>query len=256
MIKKSFILAVLVLGLLLIAISVSPLFLVVREFVIDSKINSRYEFKGINNRNISEQGSQSLNHPIKWEGNVVEILTEDTGKAVSNLVINNQVKHKVFIKVVINGMEIYPTSEAWLAPNSIIEGRVLSWLNIVEIKDNVSNETYLAIIQRLSGDWLKGENITTHVESQKWRVISIHRNKELKEETFSYTERGDHLLGVKLIQLSSQSSSLIGYKSDLPYRNPSIYFPVVYPLSSCLIGLILLIVGFIIKYKVNNHSRL
>jgi hypothetical protein len=242
-----------VVGILLIAVSAYPLFLMTRENILESQINSKYEVKQvINIRNEGQAGkpiksSHDLAFPIEWEGNIIEVLTKDTGVNAPKTIFDKESKHIMNMIIKINGKEVSSPTEAWLSPNLTKDSDYLSWLNIVKIKNDKSNMEQIAIIQRLTGDWEKGKSIKQHTQSQKWRILHVDKNKQVSEEVFSYPERGEHLLGVKLVQLSSQSDSLIGYKSDISYYLPNIFFPLAYPTGTCLIGIVLLVIG-IIRY--------
>ncbi|MDF2650756.1 MAG: hypothetical protein K0Q73_6561 [Paenibacillus sp.] len=207
-----------IIGLILIIISSYPLFLIIRESVLESYISSRYEVEQvINIRNEGQigkpiQSSHDLTSPIKWEDNNIEVVTKDSGVEAPEAIFDKESKHVMNITIIINGKEVFSPTEAWLTPNITKDSDYLSWLNIVKIHDKKSDMNQLAIIQRLTGDWKKGENIEQHKQAQKWRVIYVGRDKQVSGEIFSYPERGEHLLGVKLVQLSSQSDSFIGYK--------------------------------------------
>ncbi|MFK7694617.1 hypothetical protein [Paenibacillus sp. HJGM_3] len=233
-------------GSILFFFSIYPLFLMLRESVLETYIDSHYEIEQlINIRNEGQMGKQTQQHqvltsPFQWEGNSIEVLTEDTGVAAPKASYSKINKNITKIKIKINGKEISSPTEAWLPVNDIRDARFLSWLNIVKIKDKKNNEEQIVIVQRLTGD--------VDVESQQWRLFYVNKDKQIKEEGFSYEERGEHLLGVKLVQLSSQSSSFIGYKSDISYVLPNLLFPLIYPTGTCIIGVILVIVGYV-RYK-------
>ncbi|MBD0379583.1 hypothetical protein [Paenibacillus sedimenti] len=240
-------LTLIVIGIILIIFSVYPLFLMIRESVLETYVDSKYEIEQmINIRNKGQMGKQTQQHqvltsPFQWEGNSIEVLTEDTGLTAPKTSYSKIDKNIMKISIKINGKEISSPTEAWLPLNDIRDARFLSWLNIVKIKDKKNNEEQIAIVQRLTGE--------VNVESQQWRVLFVNKDKQINEEGFSYVERGKHLLGVKLVQLSSQSSSFIGYKSDISYLLPSLLFPLVYPTGTCLIGVVLLIVGYVRKKR-------
>jgi hypothetical protein len=240
-----------VIGIVLITISVYPLFLMIRESVLETSISSRYEFKQlINIRNEVQVGkpvqpSHYLAAPIKWEGNVIEVVTKDRGVEAPKTLFDKEPKHIMTITIIVNGQEAFSSTEAWLPPSITKDSNYLSWLNIVNIHDKKNDMNQLAIVQRLTGNWTQGENLEKHKQAQKWRVIYVGKDKEVSEENVSYLKRGEHLLGVKLIQLSSQSNSFIGHKSDISFLLPNILFPLVYPTGTCLAGVILLVVGIV-----------
>lgn len=243
-------------GLVLISVSFYPLFLMIRETVLESYINSRYEVKKVFDYNVDDprQPMRILDHPIELEGNTIQVLTYDTNVVAPKTRFDKEPKHIMNIIIKINGKEESFPTEAWLSPSDKEDSRFLSWLNILKIEDNRSRSVKIAIVQRLTGEYISGESYNKYVEAQKWRVLYIDKNKKISREVFSYPERGNHLLGVKLVQLSSQSSSFIGYKSDISYYLPSYYFPLVYPTGTSIVGMILLIIG-IFRLRGSSNGR-
>ncbi|MBE1445549.1 hypothetical protein [Paenibacillus sp. OAS669] len=237
-----------IIGMILMIISAYPLFLIVQENVLDSYVNSRYEIKEfIDIRNMRHrvvtQVSNDLASPIIWRNNTVEVITKDTGRDAPTS--NNQNKRIKQIIIKINGMEESLPTEALLPQKITKDSDFLSWLNILEIKDKKSNKEKLAIVQRLVNDWNNRE-----VEHQKWRILYVDEDMRVTEETFSYIDRGKHLLGVKLLLDSSESTTWIGYKSDIAYTLPSILFPLIYPTGTFLIGIVVLI-----TWSNNNRKK-
>ncbi|MCS7464398.1 hypothetical protein N0M98_30315 [Paenibacillus doosanensis] len=235
-------------GIILIIVSVRPLFLIIQEMVLDHYINSRYELEEVidirNMRNqIATQTSYDLASPIKWRGNSIEVLTRDTGVDAPKSAYDKQTKHIMRVTIKVNGTEASFPTEAWLPQNIQKDSDYLSWLNILIIKDHKSDTEQMAIVQNLV-DNQKVRNVS----SQKWRILYVNEDKSVSEEVFTYSERGDHLLGVKLILTSSESVSWIGYKSDIAYTLPSIFFPLFYPTGSFILGLVFVIIGFV-RYK-------
>jgi hypothetical protein len=99
-----------------------------------------------------------------------------------------------------------------------------------------------------------GEVMIMKVSWQKHMAfLNINKKNEVKEESFSYPERGKHLLGVKLVKLSSQSSSIMGYKSDILTNYPTKFFPITYPIFTFVLGIILLVIGMI-RFRLKNNK--
>ncbi|MFF2886279.1 hypothetical protein [Paenibacillus sp. NPDC057967] len=151
------------------------------------------------------------------------------------------------ITVFINGNRAAEPTEAWLKSEATGDSRFLSWLHIVKVKDKKKSQEHLAIVQRLSGKWLKGQNREEFKNSQSWRIMSLNAQGKTSEEVFTYSERGSHWLGVKLILLSSQSDYM-GYKSDVSAYLPNLFYPVVFPLGTFIIGGFM--VSFVIIYRI------
>jgi hypothetical protein len=230
-------------GAMLCLTSVYPLFLLLREIVVAKYIEDRYDVNRLfNNLNSSVEPTYVFSTPFYVNGNVIEIITTDTKINAPKTRFDKQPNHIMKLQIKINGKnESFPT-EAYLPPDDKEDSRFWSWLNIVLVRGK--GEEKVAIIQRITGNWVIGENIDSHTKSQKWRILWIDEHKQVKEEIFSYPDRAKHLLGVRLVQVSAQSSSFIGYMSDIGTTLPNLYFPLVYPYLTALIGFVLCGISF------------
>lgn len=127
-----------VFGILLILVSVYPLFLITRENVLEKYIYSRYEIEQlIDIRNQSSQPTKAryaLANPIEWQNNIIEVSAKDTGVEAPKTIFDKfekETNHIVNIIVRINGKEISSPTEAWLRQSISKDSDYLSWLNIV-----------------------------------------------------------------------------------------------------------------------------
>lgn len=230
-------------GLLFILVSIYPIYTLNRESALVSEVYSRYNVEQVVDIRNGLNQTHILSGPFKWEDNVLEVVATDTGVEPPKRLFNKKMKHIVKISIKINGKEVSFPTEAWLPPKITGDSDYLGWINVVNITDASNNQNQIAIIQCLTVDQIEGENIQQHTQSQKWRILYVDKDKKVTEEVFSYPERGDHLLGVMLVQLSSLSSTFIGFESDKPYSLPSYVYPRLYPTGTCLVGIVLLIVG-------------
>lgn len=71
-----------------------------------------------------------------------------------------------------------------------------------------------------------------------WKLIRISPEGEVSEETVSYADRSLHPLAVRLINYSGTSLMAMGYHSDILHGYPSLFFPLLYPFLTGVIGLI------------------
>jgi hypothetical protein len=236
---------ILCLGLIIFGVSIYPMFLITKEKYIYQQLENRYHIKAIVDiRTAGIKHSNILDDSLELIGNNIQIVSEDTGLVAPMSRVNPHIEHIYKITAIINGVS-FPSTEAWLDPKRKDDSRFLSWLQVFEIQDRKIKENKIAIIQRLSGNWVKGQKLNIHTESQNWRILFIDMNKNVTVETFTYPERAKHLLGVKLVQLSSQSSSFIGYQSDILTFLPSLFFPSIYPQLTFYIGIVLIIIGLV-----------
>ncbi|MFE5323719.1 hypothetical protein ACFQ88_34040 [Paenibacillus sp. NPDC056579] len=162
-------------GILLILFSVYPMFLLVRESVLEAYINSKYQLDQMININNQSDKTNTFAHdpskPIFWNKNIIEVLTEDTGIEAPKSVLNKfdkEAKHIMKIVIRVNGKEVSSPTEAWLFPNITKFSNYLSWLNIIKVTDKKSNEETIAIIRRHAGNWTRGDT-----QSQKMEHIIL-----------------------------------------------------------------------------------
>ncbi|SCW80296.1 hypothetical protein SAMN04487970_105124 [Paenibacillus tianmuensis] len=238
--RKGFIL--IWIGCFLFFCSVYPMFLIMREKVIIYHVYKNYAIEQLINVHSRMDSTTVLNSPFMLTNNKIQVITEDTG-IVAPKTINPKIKHIFKMKILINGEEKFPESEVTLTPEREEDSRFLSWLNVVRIREQDSGIEKTAIIQRLSSDWIPGKKNPSHTESQKWRIIYFTGYNQMEEEVFGYPDRGKHPLGVRLIQESQMSSTLIGFKSDVLTYLPSYYYPAIYPQLTFWVGVVLLIWG-------------
>lgn len=226
-----------IIGIILFTISAIPLFLMGREWITNQWINSRYTIEHI----YEDQGFPSHIdvQEIEVKGKHIEITEEPTGKkapvtawdAGEGVGAGDIVK----LHILVDGREVSKADEIWLS-NRNRGSRYFSWLDILTINDKI------AIVQRLTDD-------DADMEKRKWKIIWIDKNGHTDEEQISYSSRSENPLGVRLIVFSGTSLMAMGYYSDILTVFPSIFFPILYPFITGLLGLLLCTFAFIRREK-------
>lgn len=236
-------------GLLCIAISLVPLFLMAREKYINHSIGERYDIS----HTYMEQGFPSIiNVPkIEVNGFTIEIKEELTGKKapqtwfdVEEGVEGGEI---VRLQLLVDGKEVSDADEIWLS-NRDPGSRYWSWLDVLLVKDKQTGQEQIAIVQRLSED-------TVMQEDYRWKVIYISEDGGISEEQIEYGTRSEHPLAVRLIVFSGTSLIGMGYYSDLLHYYPSLYYPVLYPFGTTVIGGILILLGFFLQRRKGRQSN-
>lgn len=229
----------LIIGLILLVISVKPLFQMVREVVTDWKLNNRFKIENA----YTEQGFPAIINvqKIKVKGHLIEIVEEQTGKKGSLTFLDKEEGVEagdiVKLHLLVDGKEVTQADEIWLS-NRERGSRYFSWLDILTVNDKV------AIVQRLTDD-------DEAMENWKWKIIWIDEHGGITEDKISYQGRNKNPLAVRLINDSYTSLSSIGYYSDITKGYPSIFFPLIYPIGTGLTGLLLCIIAFIQRKETN-----
>lgn len=230
---------VLISGLILFIISALPLFQMVREVAIDSWLNSSYKI----DHAYTEQGFPiTINvQEIEVKGHLIEIVEEQTGKKGSLTSWDQEEGVEagdiVKIHLFVDGQEISQADEIWLS-NRNRGSRYFSWIDVLTVDEQV------AIVQRLTDD-------DEAMDSRKWKIIWIDEHGNITEEKISYHKRNENPLAVRLINDSGTSLMSMGYYSDILKGYPSIFFPIVYPFGTGLVGILLCVFAFLSR---KNHK--
>lgn len=225
-------------------VSIIPLFNIIREYWIEHKINERYE---IHHAYQDNQGFEDIVDVSELTINDmdIKIIEEKTSKKApltswdqdENVPPGDIVK----IHLLLNDIEISEPDEIWLS-NRHRGSRYFSWLDIVVVTDRLTGEKQINIVQRLTDD-------NHPMEGREWKIITISQDNDVSEKVLKYSKRSDNKLGVKLINFSGTSLMSMGYYSDITKGYPTLSFPLIYPILTGMLGVILLIISLISFYK-------
>ncbi|WP_139339557.1 hypothetical protein [Bacillus dakarensis] len=223
-------------GLILFLVSAIPLFIMGRELFTGWQIDRQYSINHV----YSEQGFPSIidTQEIEVNGVHIEIIEEPTGKKASLTPWDEdegvEAGDIVKIYLLIDGREVTSPDEIWLS-NRNRGSRYYSWLDILTVNEQI------AIVQRLTDDDAK-------MDERQWKIIWIDEKGDAFEEVISYQTRSENPLAVRLIGFSGTALMAMGYYSDLLMGYPSVFFPILYPILTGVVG-ILLCIMFFIQYK-------
>ena len=119
--------------------------------------------------------------------------------------------------------------------------------DILTVKDRKTGEKEINIVQRLTDD-------SQPMEKRKWKIITIAHDGSIEEKVLSYAQRSDNHLGVKLIEFSGTSLMGMGFYSDITKSYPSLFFPLIYPFLTGVVGIFLLII-IVVQLVIELHHR-
>lgn len=233
-----------IVSVLLLLLSVGPAFNILRENYIGLKISNRYD---IQYAFPEVEGNHPAIPELTIEQINIKIKEEKTGrwapKTPWDIEENVEAGEIIKLHIFVNDKEITSPNEIWLS-NRDGQPKYFAWFDVLTVEDRRSGNKLVKIVQRLSHD-------DDHSED-KWKIITINEDGKVKEDRFTYSERSKHLLDVRVINFSGTGRNSIGYYSDILHTYPSLFFPLLYPICSFLIGLILLC---IVTYKrFQNYS--
>ncbi|MBY3618334.1 hypothetical protein HGO21_02100 [Acinetobacter sp. CUI P1] len=232
-------------SLFLLAISFSPLFNYIREYMISDQINQRYEI------NHAEKGYNTLNvQELTVDDKHIKIEEESTGRTAELTLWDEEENVPpgdiVKVQFLLNGQKISTADEIWLS-NRERGSRYFSWIDILTVKDRKTGEKEINIVQRLTDD-------SQPMEKRKWKIITIAHDGSIEEKVLSYAQRSDNHLGVKLIEFSGTSLMGMGFYSDITKSYPSLFFPLIYPFLTGVVGIFLLII-IVVQLVIELHHR-
>ncbi|WP_153731438.1 hypothetical protein [Sporosarcina obsidiansis] len=225
----------LVFSVFLLLISIGPLLTMARELWTSSKVDGRYKvqhaytddngFPDIIDTQTLTVHDQSIFIKEETTERKAPLTSWDREEGVPPGDIVN-------LQLVINGRNVSTADPIWLS-NRQRGSRYFSWLDVLTVKDRVKGTEQLMIVQRLSDDDVVDNN-------RKWKIITVDRSGKTSEEHFTYKNRSDHPLGVKLVNFSYTGLMQMGYYSDLLKGYPSLIFPFTYPFATGLMGVVFL----------------
>ncbi|XEC92642.1 hypothetical protein AB6A23_14670 [Paenibacillus tarimensis] len=241
---------VLAVSILFIAISLNPMFLMIKEHWTGTQIMNRYE---VDHAYIKDGYPRILDaREIEVEGMRIEILEKDTGKDAPETFWDKEEGVPggaiVTVQIRINGVNIAEPTELWLS-NRDRGSRYFSWLDVLTVKDRTIQENSIAIVQRLTDD-------EGRMEDRKWRIVSVKYDGTWKDEVLTYKERSENPLGVRMVTVSGTSMMAMGYHSDILQSYPTLFFPLIYPWITSVIGVMLLVIGAVMIGKDRFYTKI
>lgn len=113
------------------------------------------------------------------------------------------------------------------------------WLAIVTLKDRQSGPELLAVVQRVIGD--------RYPEDTRYRILFVQPDGKIREEWFAYGERANPLYRTVLAAFVHPEP--LGFHSQVMSYWPTIYFPIIYPFVSAVLGTLLTLIGSVLLVR-------
>lgn len=149
--------------------------------------------------------------------------------------MNSEQYEESSLKITINDKDWSVSSPVEVRPNELDENRYHGYFGLLSVEDNGVEQ--LVLVQRVSGTQFKLP------DDLAWRMLTLESNGQVHEVQFSYEERAVQPKTVDFINLTNASPISLGYKSNILQGWPSLFFPLLYPFVSGLLGLILTVIG-------------
>jgi len=149
------------------------------------------------------------------------------------------------VRIIVDGNDYAAPVDAEARPYFEDSNRYHGYVHLKRLTDRRSGETSIVVAQALGRP---AEASRASEGNLRYRVLTISGNGVVKEEVFTYAQRGAPAVRTRLID--GVVPHPIGYHSDLMQVWPSIFYPVLYPWLSGLVGGVLLLSWFATRRRI------
>ncbi|MFD0713353.1 hypothetical protein [Paenibacillus sp. GCM10027626] len=183
---------------------------------------------------LSQSGETALQYAREytWEGNTIRVQDE-----IEPGLHQQDSRQTASLSITINDADWSAASSVDVRPYFLDENRYHGYFGMLAVKEKGVEK--LLLIQRVTGtdpDFVKEKELG-------WRILTIEKNGSVQEDIFAYEDRAAIPKRVNFVNLSSTSPISLGYRSNILQGWPNLFFPLLYPWTSGLVGLLLLITG-------------
>jgi len=209
--------AALIIGLSLLGVSAPPLFLMGRELVIGAVVTERYTVERIVT---SEKGMEGGALRSEIGGHIVE-LVDDQPVVADEPFKNNDARESGSVSIRVDGRAVSTPVKAIVRLHRRDANRYWGYVFLMRLVDREGPER-LVVAQNLG----QGE----------YRTVSVFADGDIISDKFSYGARCSTPVRAELIRSVVPHSS--GYCSDVLQVWPSLFYPILYPWFSGLVGFV------------------
>ena len=235
----------LLLGLILLVPSLYTVFLMAREVWLGNAVYSRYSVTSC----FEDQPGQPVVSRIPlsyvWHGQKV-VLSDDFEKGS----FPTDARRAGRVKITINGKDYTSPWLVEIRPNDHDANRY--WMHVMPVKfDDIKAHTERLVVLQSFPDYDLHEYNAFHPDTLTCRALFIDSEGKVTEEVFPFSERTSPLY--RTLLAGKVSPTQLGFYSDALNLWPSVFYPLLYPLVSGVVGLILTIIG-LVKYRRASKS--
>jgi hypothetical protein len=203
-------------GVVLLLLSAYPLYLMAAEIVVSTCAYQRYEMEQHRGANYDYKSAEFHGHRAIFSG-------------------GTSVNGKPTISTTVDGKDYSLSSPVGLDDRGGFHG----WAAMLTLRDRQNNEERLAIVQRVARE--------SYPDDTRYRILFVQPNGTVTEEWFSYPERHDPIYRAMLAQYVHPEP--LGFYSQVLSYWPTIFYPIIYPWLTGLVGFILSVVGGIVLLR-------
>ena len=138
------------------------------------------------------------------------------------------------VRILIDGRDYSSSAQAIVRPYFHDENRYHGFLNLMRVVDRNSGMTKIVVAQALGAPMGVTPPYPPEGERLRYRVLLVSPDGTVEEELFTYAQRGSPPIRARLI--AHVVPHPFGYHSDLMQAWPTLWYPLLYPWLSGLIG--------------------
>jgi len=225
----------LLLGLILLVPSLYSIFLMVREQWLSNAVNSRYSITECFEGGPNQTEFSEIPLSYIWYGQKV-VFSDDFEKG--NFLPDDRRAGRV--KITINGKDYTSPWLVEIRPNDHNVNRYFKQVMLVKFDDKALHTERLVVLQSFP-DFDLHEYNALHPDTLRCRALFIDSGGKVTEQVFPFSERSSPLYCTLLA--GEVAPEQLGFYSQALELWPSVFYPLLYPLVSVVMGLIITIIG-------------
>jgi len=198
-------------GVLLLVVSAPPLLLMGREVAIQSGVHDRYAIEPIPS---GYPGMESNGLQAEIGGHSVRL--EDDQPPTSD----PEARATATVRILIDGRDYSNPTSAKIRPFYRDDNRYWGYVHLTKLVDRHDGATSLVVAQSL--------------DASRYRVLTVDADGRVADDRFEYSERCS--APVRALLIREVTPHPVGYCSDLMQVWPSLFYPVLFPWASGVVG--------------------
>lgn len=213
-------------GAVLIAVSLYPLGLMVREWWAARQLQAEYQFE-------PEYEKFSANieqHHVTVSDDYSKGSFKPEDRRIGQAAIK------------IDGVDHSDVGQIEIRPYYRDANRYHGWVVVGRLRDRKKGEEWVAVGQRTMGDTLlSGRNASA--SPNEFRILLVDRNGSIREERFSLQQRASPIYRAIFVRFLYPQA--MGFYSQILQGWPTLLYPILYPLVTSVLGALLIALGLI-----------
>ena len=206
-------------GLLLLVLSAYPLVLMAREVVTGWQVTGAYSVEEVHDSLATSVGG----HVVRLED---DLPNSD----------NRDERARTRVRIIVDGRDYSVPVEANARPAFRDANRYWGYISLKRLIERSSGKSSVVVAQALGAAPGAG---TYSERDQRYRLLTVAADGRVKEDIFTYAQRGTP--AVRVLLMDYVVPHPIGFHDDLMQSWPTLWYPLLYPWLSGLIGAIMVI---------------